>query len=254
MNKNAVDLVIPMYNEEKQVEWSATTLHDFASTHLNEYEWRIIIADNASTDNTLELAKQLSKKYPRISYHHMTRKGRGHSLIEVWGGSNSEILVYMDTDLATDLKHLPVIIEKIDKEQYDLAVGSRNLPHSKVNRGLKRTIISKGYIALIKLFMGVSFSDAQCGFKAISQQAKKRLFPLLEPEKWDNGNVGSAWFFDTELLVIADKAGFKIYDEAVAWTDDPDSTVHIFKDALEDIRGLWRLHKTKPWRKLITQL
>lgn len=251
MDKKSVDLVIPMYNEEEQIEWSVTTLRKFAQEHLQDYNWRIIVADNASKDSTLEKAKMLSDQYPEVNYHHMTRKGRGHSLVAVWGESQSDVHVYMDTDLSTDLKHLPVIIDKVTKEGYDLAVGSRNLPKSNVDRGLKRTIISKGYITIIKLFMGVSFSDAQCGFKAISNAAKEKLFPLLRPETWDQGKVGSAWFFDTELLVIADKAGMKIYDEPVTWKDDPGSTVHIFKDAMEDLRGLWRLTRTKPWKKLL---
>ena len=248
--KKTVDLVIPMYNEEEQIEWSITTLRKFARENLQNYDWKIIVADNASKDRTLEIAKALAEKYPEVGFHHMDIKGRGKSLVKVWGDSKSDICAYMDTDHSTDLKHLPVIINKIANEGYDIAIGSRNLPNSDVERSLKRTIISKGYITIIKLFMGIHFSDAQCGFKAASRQSIDKIFPLLEPDKWDGGKIGSAWFFDTEFLVIADKAGFKIYEEPVKWTEDPGTTVHIMRDAIEDLRGLWRLKWSRPWMRL----
>lgn len=251
-SKLRVDLVIPMYNEEEQIEWSVTTLRDFALQNLMEYNWRIVVADNASKDKTLEIAKKLSDQYQEVTYHHMEIKGRGKSLVEVWGKSDADICAYMDTDHSTDLKHLPVIIGKIAHEGYDIAIGSRNLPGSVVNRGFKRTFISKSYITIIKMIMlfGVHFSDAQCGFKAASRKAINEIFPLLEPDKWDGGKIGSAWFFDTEFLVIADKAGYKIYEEPVKWTEDPGTTVHIVRDAVEDIRGLLRLQWKRPWRKI----
>lgn len=247
MSKPRADIILPAYNEEECIEDSVSKSYNFCKNHLQDYDWKIIVADNNSNDNTLKLAKELSKKYDRVTYNYIDKKGRGRSLVKVWGESDADICAYMDIDLSTDLKHVPEMLDAIYKKGYDLAVGSRNLPESDViDRGLKRTIISKGYILVLKLLTWTDISDAQCGFKAISKKAKDKLLKVMNPDNWR----GSAWFFDTELLIIAKKAGYKVIDIPVKWIDDPGSTVHIVQDAIEDLRGIWRLLRTRPWKKL----
>jgi hypothetical protein len=147
----------------------------------------------------------------------------------------------MDIDLSTDLAHLPPLVRSLLRG-YDLAIGTRNSPRSRVyGRSFLRTVTSKVYIWLIKAFFLVRFSDAQCGFKAISDKCAKQLLPHVSD---------TAWFFDTELLILAEKLGYRIYEEAVTWIDNPGSTVRVVKTAQGDLEGLLRLFRTKPWNSM----
>lgn len=237
--KPSANIVIPVYNEESELAQSVRTLAEYLRANLTDFAWRITIADNASKDKTLAIAKNLSQKFPEVSYIHLDQKGRGRAVKFAWQHDTADIVAYMDVDLSTDLKHLPPLVRSLTRG-YDIAIGTRNVNGSRVyGRSALRTITSKVYILLIKLFFWVHFSDAQCGFKAVTRRVVRDIIPKIK----DN-----AWFFDTELLVVAEKTGYRIYEEPVTWIDNPGSTVRVMKTAQGDLEGLWRLFKTRPWR------
>jgi glycosyltransferase involved in cell wall biosynthesis len=239
--KPTVNIVIPVYNEEKELAASVGTLVNYLTVHLKDFYWRITIADNASTDKTLVIAKDLSRKSPAVSYVHLQQKGRGRAVKYVWEKDDADIEAYMDVDLSTDLKHLPPLVGALMRG-YDIAIGTRNGKESRVyGRSALRTFTSKMYIVLIKLFFWIHFSDAQCGFKAVTRRVVNDVIPKIEDNKW---------FFDTELLVIAEKMGYRIYEEHVTWIDNPGSTVRVLKTAQGDLAGLWRLFWTRPWKHI----
>lgn len=233
-----VDTVIPVYNEEKDLERSITTLREFLIANGAAWKWRIVIADNASRDRTLEIAQALSARWPdQVGVVHLDQKGRGRALKRAWTESDADVVCYMDVDLSTDLKHLPPLITALATGGADVAFGSRLMAESEVTRGLKREIISRSYNLIIKLFFWHHFRDAQCGFKGITRRVAEEVLPLVE----DN-----AFFFDTELLIIAEKNGYRLREIPVHWVDDPDSRVKIVKTATEDLKGLWRLKRHFP--------
>ena len=227
----AVDIVIPVLNEEKGLPQSMMILSQFLRDNLSRNPWRIVIADNGSTDNTGSVSEMLAQKYPGISYVYIPQRGRGRALRTAWLESDADIVSYMDVDLSTDLNSFPRLIQAIE-EGYDIAIGSRLSARAKVRRSLKREVISRSYNMMIKSLFFVSFSDAQCGFKAVSRNAAQALVPLVK-----NNN----WFFDTELLIIAAKRGFRIREIPVDWVEDPDSRVKVLRTAWEDFKGLMRL-------------
>lgn len=227
-------VVLPVYNEEVELADSVGKLTRFLSEHLTDFDWTVIVADNASTDKTLAIAQGLSARDPRVRVVHLPLKGRGRAVKQVWTKERADFHSYMDLDLSTDLKHFPPLVRSLQKG-HDIAIGTRNLSTSSVRgRSLMRTITSKGYIFLIRLMFPVHFSDAQCGFKAITQQAADALIPKI---------VDDGWFFDTELLILGEEAGMKIYQEPVTWTDNPGSTVRVWKTIKGDLDGLWRLYR-----------
>jgi len=241
IKKPSVEIAIPVYNEERELAESIATLRRFLQQNLTDFNWKITIADNASTDKTWEIAQDLAKNFPEVGAVHLPEKGRGRAVKRVWQQSKSEIVAYMDVDLSTDLKHFPPLVRSLTRG-YDLAIGSRNTRGARVyGRNLLRTVTSKGYILLIKLFFWINFSDAQCGFKAMRGEVAQKLLKDV---------IDNEWFFDTELLVVAEKAGYRIYEEPVTWIDNPGSTVRVLKTAMGDLRGLWRLFWTRPWKKV----
>jgi glycosyltransferase involved in cell wall biosynthesis len=237
--KKRVDLVLPVYNEEEQLERHVRKIHRYLKA-LPEYDWKIIIASNASTDNTVAIGKKLAREYRELELMALSRKGRGGALKKAWQESDAAILSYMDIDLSADLKYYPELIRAIESG-FDLATGSRLAPGARVSRSFKREFISRSYNCLIKIMFRTRFSDAQCGFKAISAKAAQTVLPLV---------VDREWFFDSELLIIAEKAGLRIRDLPVGWVDDPGSTVKILKTARGDLEGLLRLWRTRPWKEL----
>ena len=234
----SVDVVIPVYNEEHVLAQSVATLRQFLSKGF-PHKWRILIADNASTDNTLAVAQELAQKHPNVASLHIPEKGRGRALKASWLGSAADIVSYMDVDLSTDLAAFPPLIKAIASEGYHIAVGSRLAPASDIQRSLKRHFISRSYNLMIKALFFTRFSDAQCGFKALSRQAVRALVPLVE---------NNDWFFDTELLILAEKAGYPVREIPVRWLEDLDTRVDIRKTVWQDIRGLVRLRLRRPWR------
>jgi glycosyltransferase involved in cell wall biosynthesis len=238
--KTKLNIVLPVYNEEEELADHTETLIRFLRSDLTDFSWGITIADNASTDGTLKAAQKLSKKYKEVSVLHLKQKGRGRAVKAAWLQTPADIHCYMDIDLSTDLKHLPGLVRSLIRG-YDIAIGSRNSQGSRVyGRSLLRTITSKAYILMIKSIFWVQFSDAQCGFKAIRDDAAKKILPLVKDDEW---------FFDSELLIIAEKLGFRIYEEHVTWIDNPGSTVRVVKTAQGDIEGLLRLFWQRPWKR-----
>lgn len=241
MKQKSLTVVVPVYNEEVDIPKNIPILADFLRENMNSYDWEIVIADNASIDDTPKVSKNLGKENNRIKYVRLEKKGRGRALKFIWSRSTSDFLSYMDVDLSSDLSYFPKLIRALEGGA-DIAIGSRLANGAKVyDRPLLREIMSRGYSLLFRTFFWTSFKDAQCGFKAITKGATQKLLPLVED---------TAWFFDSELLIIADKAGFKIAEVPIIWRDDPASTVKVVKTASGDIDGLIRLFKERPWKKL----
>jgi glycosyltransferase involved in cell wall biosynthesis len=238
----SADIALPVYNEERQLTKSITQLVRFIKKSDLPYDIRVVIVNNASTDTTAKVGKSLANIYENVDYLGIPEKGRGRALIACWEKSRAQILAYMDVDLSADLKHLRDLLDAIAVKGADIAIGSRLAPGASVSgRTFAREIISRGYNLLIRLLFQGTFKDAQCGFKAISREAFELLAPLLK-----NRN----WFFDSEMLIIAMKAGFTIEEIPISWKDDPTSTVKVARTAKEDILGLFRLLRTKPWKGL----
>ncbi|BCB87472.1 bifunctional glycosyltransferase family 2/GtrA family protein [Phytohabitans suffuscus] len=226
-----LDVVIPVYNEEHDLAPCVRRLHAHLSGTF-PYPFRITVADNASTDGTLAVAEELARELPAVEVLHLPAKGRGRALAAAWSASDAPVLAYMDVDLSTDLAALLPLVAPLLSGHSDLAIGSRLSRGSRVVRGAKREIISRGYNLLLRGALAARFSDAQCGFKAIRKDVAERLLPLVR----DTG-----WFFDTELLVLAERAGLRIHEVPVDWVDDPDSRVDIVATAVADLKGIWRL-------------
>ena len=238
IKKLSVDIVIPVYNEDKELFNNVKTLVAYLRFNLTDFIWHITIVDNASTDSTYEVGKTLSKIHSQVSVVHLDQKGRGRAVKYVWQQGHADICAYMDVDLSTDLKHVPPLIRSLTRG-YDIAIGTRNSSRSRVyGRSALRTITSKVYIMMIKLLFWVHFSDAQCGFKAVTRNIATTIIPKIQDNEW---------FFDTELLVVAEKTGYRIYEEPVTWIDNLGSTVRVMKTAQGDIAGLWRIFRTHPW-------
>ncbi len=227
-----LDIVIPVYNEERQLRHSVLCLYRHLASSMRDVDFRITIADNASTDRTPRIGAALARELPLVSYLRLEQKGRGRALRAAWSGSDATVVAYMDVDLSTDLRFLRALVEPLLAGDADVAIGSRLAPGAVVTRGRKRELISRTYNRLLRLSLGVRFSDAQCGFKAGRHAAIDRLLPTIEDENW---------FFDTELLVRAEREGMTIHEVPVRWEDDADSRVDIRATALEDLRGIRRL-------------
>ncbi|WP_329196844.1 MULTISPECIES: glycosyltransferase [unclassified Streptomyces] len=226
-----LDVVIPVFNEEKDLGPCVHRLHDHL-TKTFPYPFRITIADNASTDGTPDVAAALAAAVEDVHSTRLEEKGRGRALRTVWSRSQAPVLAYMDVDLSTDLNALLPLVAPLISGHSDLAIGTRLARSSRVVRGAKREFVSRAYNLLLRSSLAARFTDAQCGFKAIRRDVAQRLLPLVED---------SGWFFDTELLVLAERAGLRIHEVPVDWVDDPDSTVHIVRTAAEDLKGVWRV-------------
>ncbi|MEU7026713.1 bifunctional glycosyltransferase family 2/GtrA family protein [Streptomyces sp. NPDC046275] len=227
-----LDVVIPVHNEEKDLEPCVLRLHEHLSRTF-PYAFRITVADNASTDTTPAVARALAARLPgAVRAVRLEEKGRGRALRTVWSASDAPVLAYMDVDLSTDLNALLPLVAPLISGHSDLAIGSRLARSSRVVRGPKREFVSRAYNLILRGSLAARFSDAQCGFKAIRREVAERLLPMVE----DTG-----WFFDTEMLVLAERAGLRIHEVPVDWVDDPDSSVHIVRTATEDLKGVWRV-------------
>jgi putative flippase GtrA len=226
-----VEIVVPVYNEEAGLEPSIRRLHDYLATRF-PIPWLVTIADNASTDQTWPIACSLAAELDGVNAVHLDQKGRGRALRAVWTSSNSPVVAYMDVDLSTDLDALLPLVAPLVSGHSDVAIGTRLAPGSRVVRGPKREAISRSYNLLLRTTLRSGFSDAQCGFKAVRGDVARTLLPLVE----DNG-----WFFDTELLVLAEANGLRIHEVPVDWVDDPDSRVDVVTTATADLRGVIRM-------------
>jgi putative flippase GtrA len=226
-----VDVVVPVHDEETDLEPCLRRLHAHLSSQL-PYPFRITVAENASTDGTVAVARRVAAELPGIEVLILPEAGRGRALRTAWLASPAPVLVYMDVDLSTDLAALLPLVAPLISGHSDLAIGTRLAPSSRVVRGAKREVISRGYNLLLRGALATRLSDAQCGFKAIRADVAARLLPLVE----DTG-----WFFDTELLVLAERSGLRIHEVPVDWVDDPHSSVDIVATAVADLKGIARL-------------
>ncbi|MBP2188601.1 bifunctional glycosyltransferase family 2/GtrA family protein [Nocardia goodfellowii] len=226
-----LDIVIPVYNEEADLGGCVRRLH----AHLRDgfpFPARITIADNASTDDTLQVAELLGSELTAVRVVHLAAKGRGRALRTVWADSDAAVVAYMDVDLSTDLNALLPLVAPLVSGHSDLAIGTRLSSAARVVRGPKREFLSRSYNLLLRTTLRARFSDAQCGFKAIRTDVARKLLPLVRDGEW---------FFDTELLVLAERAGLRIHEVPVDWIDDPDSRVELFDTARKDLLGIGRL-------------
>jgi glycosyltransferase involved in cell wall biosynthesis len=228
-----VEVAIPVYNEEQVLEASIRQLHGHLDAALTP-AWRIVVVDNASTDGTWEVAQGLEQTFANVRALHLPQKGRGRALKAAWQASDADVVSYMDVDLSTSLDHFMPLVGPLLAGESDVAIGSRLLPTSNTRRQWKREIMSRTYNALIHLGFSAGFSDAQCGFKAITKAAAQRLLPQVED---------TSWFFDTELLLLAAHHGFRIHEVPVHWIEDLDSRVNVRKTVAEDLKGLWRMRR-----------
>ena len=231
-----VEVVVPAHNEEQVLEASIRRLHSHLTREF-PFSARITVADSASTDSTLEIAQRLAAEVPGMRVIHLDEKGRGRALRAAWSSSRADVLAYMDVDLSTDLNALLPLVAPLLSAHSDLAVGSRLMHGARVERSFKREVISRAYNFLLRLALGSRVRDAQCGFKAGRREAIQALLPAVENEHW---------FFDSELLHLAEQGRLRIHEVPVDWTEDPDSRVHLVATAIEDLRGIARLWRRGP--------
>ena len=229
----SLDVVLPGLNEEKDLANSVGTLSTFLSGHMDDYNWRIVIADNGSTDATPDIGRQLASESDRVSYLRLEQRGRGRALKYAWTQSDADVVAYMDMDLSTDLNALPELVSAVAGEGHAIAIGSRLRRGAEViGRSPTREFISRSYSLIFRSMFLTGFVDAQCGFKAVGRTVVEQVLPLVQ----DTG-----WFFDTELLILCEKSGYSVKEIPVRWVDDPDSRVRIVSTAYEDMKGLLRL-------------
>lgn len=227
----SVTVTVPVYNEEHVLRASVGELHRYLTEEF-PFRWTVVIVDNASTDRTLEVARELAAHLPNVEVIHLDEKGRGRALRAAWTAASTDVVAYLDVDLSTGLPALLPLVAPLVSGHSDLAVGSRLSSGAAVARGPKRELISRIYNLILRLVFAVRFRDAQCGFKAVRTSVAHRLVPHVEDE---------AWFFDTELLLLAEHNGLRIHEVPVDWVDDPDSRVNVRATAIGDLRGVRRM-------------
>lgn len=229
----SVDVVIPVLNEEQVLERSVRALHAYLSDNLT-HTWRIVVADNGSRDGTFEIAQKLERELGTVKADHIPEAGRGRALTRAWLGSGADVVSYMDVDLSTDLEAFPKIVSAIVDEGYDVAAGTRLGEGAETTRSPRREVLSRGFVLLINALFRAKLRDTQCGFKAASRECAERLLPLTE----DTG-----WFWDTELLLLASKGGWRVKFIPVRWMEDPDSRVKVLSTVWRDLKGLARMRR-----------
>jgi glycosyltransferase involved in cell wall biosynthesis len=229
----AVEIVIPVHNEQHVLAASVHKLREHLEREF-DFTYRITIADNASSDATLEVAAALARELPQVSVLHLELKGRGRALRSAWSASDADVVAYMDVDMSTDLSALADLLLPLLQVRGDITIGSRLAPGAEVTRGIRRELISRAYNLSLHVLLGVGFSDAQCGFKAARRESIETLLPEVQDE---------AWFFDTELLYLAQRRKLAIHEVPVRWVEDRDSRVQLLATALEDLRGIIRLRR-----------
>jgi hypothetical protein len=255
----SIEIVVPVHNEEAELEASILRLRWFLDTSF-PFDATVTIADNASTDHTWSIAARLARRVPGVRAVHLAEKGRGRALRATWMASEATVVAYMDVDLATGLEALLPLVAPLVSGHSDVAIGTRLARGSRVVRGPKRELISRSYNLIVRAALHNGFSDAQCGFKAVRTDVARSLLPLVQDE---------TWFFDTELLVLAERSGLRVHEVPVDWTDDPDSRVDLRRTAFDDLRGVWRMMRApatpatpatppapmpSPWPPLAAQL
>jgi glycosyltransferase involved in cell wall biosynthesis len=233
-----VDVILPVFNEERVLERSVRTLHAYLTDNLR-HDWKILIADNGSRDQTAQIAKQLEQTLPNVVAMHIPEAGRGRALTRAMLASDADILSYMDIDLSTDLDAFPKMVNAIAEQRYDVVAGTRLGLGAETTRSLKRELLSRGFVLMTNMLFQTRLRDTQCGFKAISREAAQKLLPMVK----DTG-----WFWDTELLLMAAKSGWRVTFVPVRWIEDTDSRVKVVSTVWRDIKGLLRM-RTFDWAR-----
>jgi glycosyltransferase involved in cell wall biosynthesis len=236
-NLQVVEIVVPVHDEERILRPSIELLLGYLREEF-PFEFSVVIADNASTDATAGVARELEEEHPEVAYLRTGQKGRGLALRTAWLASSADVVSYMDVDLSTNLTSFLPLVAPIMSGHSELAIGTRLGHGAHIRRQPKREVLSRGYNALIHAGFRVGFSDAQCGFKAIRADVARRLVPLA---------VDDGWFFDTELLLLAERHGLRIHEVPVDWVEDLDSRVDLGPTIAADLRGLWRMRRAF-WR------
>lgn len=227
----SVDIVIPVLNEERALPGCVRTLADFLDGGF-PLPWRITIVDNGSTDATWPVATALAGEFDRVHARRIDVRGRGAALRAAWRDSPAEIVAYMDVDLSTDLDALFPLVAAVASGHSEIAIGTRLAHSARTRRSLRREVVSRAYNALLRYGFGAGFSDAQCGFKAARTDVVRPLMDKIE----DDG-----WFFDTELLLLAEHNGLRVHEVPVDWIEDVDSRVRVVRTAIDDLKGLARV-------------
>ncbi|EKX61116.1 glycosyltransferase, group 2 family protein [Streptomyces ipomoeae 91-03] len=241
VRQRSVEIVVPVYNEAHVLADSVGRLHAYLEAAF-PFPFRVTIADNASTDATWETALALTDRLPHVHAVHLDAKGRGRALKHVWSRSTADVVAYMDVDLSTGLEGFLPLVAPLLSGHSDLAIGSRLHRQADIVRGPRREFVSRSYNLLLKLGLAARFSDAQCGFKAVRTDVFRALAPHIQD---------TAWFFDTELLVLAQRNGLRIHEVPVDWVDDPDSRVDIVRTALDDLKGMGRMLRATVDRRIL---
>jgi glycosyltransferase involved in cell wall biosynthesis len=226
-----LDIAIPVYNEERVLEQSVRALHAYVRAEV-PFATRLTVVDNASDDGTRLIGMRLATQLDGVRFMHLPEKGRGRALRTAWMPSDARVVAYMDVDLSTSLESLGALIAPLLSGSSDISIGSRLAPGARVRRSAERELISRAYNLLLRSVLHTRFRDAQCGFKAMRAQVARQLLPAVR----DQG-----WFFDTELLVVAQRDGFRVHEVPVEWIEDPDSRVNIPRTVLTDLRGVLRM-------------
>ncbi|MCW3140831.1 MAG: glycosyltransferase family 2 protein [Methanophagales archaeon] len=219
-----ISVVLPAHNEAERIEDAVNQTRKALAEFASSFE--IIIAEDGSTDGTAEIASRIEAENSFVKHiHSEERLGRGKALSRAFKLATGEILAYLDVDLSTDMKHLKELINAIKEEHYDFATGSRMLKGSEVKRSFKRAALSKVFNFLVRKILRSKISDHQCGFKSFR---KETLIPLL------NEITDEHWFWDTEMLVRAQRNSYKIKEIPVRWEDKggAGTKVNAFKDGL----------------------
>jgi glycosyltransferase involved in cell wall biosynthesis len=226
-------VTIPVYNEEKRLRKAIATLILHLESHP-EYQYQILIANNGSTDQTADMARCLARTHSSVVVRNFDLKGRGGALQTVWSQSTADIFTYMDADLSTGLEAFPRMIALLASGKADIAIGTRLHPDSNIKRCFRREIISRLYNYLVRTVFSTNVSDFQCGFKGLTKETAMRLLPFLKDHEF---------FFDTEMLLVAESSGFRIAEIPIRWIENTDSSVRILRTAWIDVKGLIRVYR-----------
>jgi glycosyltransferase involved in cell wall biosynthesis len=230
-----VEIELPAYNEAHVLEANVARLHADLTDRF-PFRWSITIVDNASTDATWPTARRLARTLSNVHCVHLDRRGRGRAIRAAWAASDADVVAYMDVDLSTRLDALLPLVAPIVSGHSDVAIGSRLAPGARVVRGPVREVVSRAYNLILRTALRVRFRDAQCGFKAARADTARSLLPAVEDD---------AWFFDTELLVEAQRRGLRIHEVPVDWVEDRDTRVDLVRTAIDDLKGVWRLARNR---------
>jgi glycosyltransferase involved in cell wall biosynthesis len=233
LRDSLIDVVVPVHDEQATLRANIDVLVGYLEQEL-PFRWRITIADNASSDATAQIAEELAALHPDVHSLRLERKGRGLAVRTAWLASPADVVSYMDVDLSTNLESFLPLVAPIVSGHSELAIGSRLARQARIRRQIKREVLSRGYNALVRAGFRCGFSDAQCGFKAVRADVARLLLPHVE----DDG-----WFFDTELLLLAERNGLRIHEVPVDWVEDLDSRVALVPTIADDLRGLWRVRR-----------